>query len=110
MNNQAAQFIVGQLEHLEQERRLLILNILKESGDVDFSMLTNSELDIVNRIVFWEEDLPNFWDMEDDTIDEVIEAVELDSFGHCDNCNRYNALSDFDGSSGETSQCRWGCK
>jgi hypothetical protein len=108
MHKLAARFIMEQLEPFTQERRLAILDVLADKGPYA-SLLWDQERDAAHKVTFWKGDEPGFWDMEDDTIAEVYDAVAEGHVGCCDNCGKFNALRSMTCSSGETDQCRWGC-
>lgn len=111
MNKSDARVILNELQQFSADRQLIVIEALKYddlSGCNVFPVLTQAEHKAFTDI--HDKTSTDPWRGNDDTFDEVIEAIETDMVGVCDCCGKYSALRNGEAAGSEVSACRWGCE
>lgn len=108
MNRSDARIIINALRPLNVERQLVLLDYF-QSKHYDGLLILSEEEAAAVEFITSDATTTQPWRHDDDTFDEVREAIETDMIGICDCCGAFSALRNGEAAGSEASMCKWGC-
>lgn len=109
VNPEDARQIVKALKPLEIDKQIEIVAWLTEGLGKPYTGVMWPLVDKAISQLFRNTSMSP-WEEGDETLEEVLEALETGNVGTCDNCDRYNVIRHGAAAEAEGVECKWGCR